>query len=73
MKKYHKRINISDLSESETRRLIKLIHLMSYGTQDYKINYYGTDKEMIITNRDLHKDLKIIRKTSYHKQSWNKA
>lgn len=67
MPNYHKRIDISALKNHEITILEGMIARLGYCSNDYRINHYQTNQEVIITNRQLHKDLKIIRKTGYVK------
>jgi len=68
-KKYHKKINISNLKINEIARLEDMIIILGYASYDYKFNHYGAyNVELIISNPLLHRDLKIIRKTKYSKK-----
>lgn len=67
-KAYHKRIGLSTFDEKGVDKLIHLINLLGYTQNiDYKVNHYSNSQEMIILNRQLHKDLKLIRHTTYIK------
>ena len=65
---YQKQINLDLLRLKEIAVLEKLINKLGYkNISDYKINYYNHTAELIVINRDLHRDLKIIRRTKYTK------
>ena len=69
---YQKQINLDLLRLKEIVVLEKLINKLGYkNISDYKINYYNHTAELIaeliVINRDLHRDLKIIRRTKYTK------
>ena len=65
---YQKHINLDLLRLKEIAVLEKLINKLGYkNISDYKINYYNHTAELIVINRDLHRDLKIIRRTKYTK------
>ena len=65
---YQKQINLDLLRLKEIAVLEKLINKLGYkNISDYKINYYNHNTELIVINRDLHRDLKIIRRTKYTK------
>ena len=65
---YQKQINLDLLRLKEIAVLEKLINKLGYkNITDYKINYYNHTAELIVINRDLHRDLKIIRRTKYTK------
>ena len=65
---YQKQINLDLLRLKEIAVLEKLINRLGYkNISDYKINYYNHTAELIVINRDLHRDLKIIRRTKYTK------
>ena len=65
---YQKQINLDLLRLKEIAVLEKLINKLGYkNISDYKINYYNHTAELIVINRDLHRDLKIIRRTEYTK------
>ena len=65
---YQKQINLDLLRLKEIAFLEKLINKLGYkNISDYKINYYNHTAELIVINRDLHRDLKIIRRTKYTK------
>ena len=65
---YQKQINLDLLRLKEIAVLEKLINKLGYkNISDYKINYYNHTAELIGINRDLHRDLKIIRRTKYTK------
>ena len=71
---YQKQINLDLLRLKEIVVLEKLINKLGYkNISDYKINYYNhiaelkLTAELIVINRDLHRDLKIIRRTKYTK------
>lgn len=68
-KTYHKRIGLNGLKHigKDLLRLENIILKLGYTTSDYKINHYGSDIEIILTNQDLHRDLKTIRRTIYNK------
>ena len=68
MKNYHKRINLDQLKLNDIARLEELIKRLGYSSTDYKFNHYGTHNiELIVTNQELHRDMKTIRRTKYHK------
>ena len=65
---YQKQINLDLLRLKEIVVLEKLINKLGYkNVTDYKFNHYNHKVELIIINRDLHRDLKIIRRTKYTK------
>ena len=65
---YQKQINLDLLRLKEIVVLEKLINRLGYkNVTDYKFNHYNHKVELIIINRDLHRDLKIIRRTKYTK------
>ena len=65
---YQKQINRDLLRLKEIVVLEKLINKLGYkNVTDYKFNHYNHKVELIIINRDLHRDLKIIRRTKYTK------
>ena len=65
---YQKQINLDLLRLKEIAVLEKLINKLGYkNISDYKINSYNHTAELIVINRDLHRDLKIIRRTKYTK------
>ena len=65
---YQKQINLDLLRLKEIAVLEKLINKLGYkNVTDYKFNHYNHKVELIIINRDLHRDLKIIRRTKYTK------
>ena len=65
---YQKQINLDLLRLKEIVLLEKLINKLGYkNVTDYKFNHYNHKVELIIINRDLHRDLKIIRRTKYTK------
>ena len=65
---YQKQINLDLLRLQEIVVLEKLINKLGYkNISDYKINYYNHTAELIVINRDLNRDLKIIRRTKYTK------
>ena len=65
---YQKQINLDLLKVKDITALEKLINRLGYkNVTDYKFNHYNHKVELIIINRDLHRDLKIIRRTKYTK------
>ena len=65
---YQKQINLDLLKVKDIVALEKLINRLGYkNVTDYKFNHYNHKVELIIINRDLHRDLKIIRRTKYTK------
>ena len=64
-KQYHKRVGLANLSNERINQLLRIIERLGYSTSDYRINYYSNSAELIISNRDLHQDLKTARKTTY--------
>jgi hypothetical protein len=67
--KYHKRVDLENLKISEITRLEELIKKLGYDSNDYKLNHYGSHSvELIVTNQELHRDLKTIRRTKYSKK-----
>ena len=65
---YHKRISLDNLKVNEISRLEELIKRLGYDSKDYKLNHYGAHSiELIVTNQELHRDLKTIRRTKYKK------
>ena len=65
---YQKQINLDLLKVKDIAALEKLINRLGYkNVTDYKFNHYNHKVELIIINRDLHRDLKIIRRTKYTK------
>ena len=65
---YQKQINLDLLKVKDIIALEKLINRLGYkNVTDYKFNHYNHKVELIIINRDLHRDLKIIRRTKYTK------
>ena len=65
---YQNQINLDLLRLKEIVVLEKLINKLGYkNVTDYKFNHYNHKVELIIINRDLHRDLKIIRRTKYTK------
>ena len=67
-KKYHKKISLDSLKIGEVTRLEEVIKRLGYESKDYKLNHYGAHSiELIITNQELHRDLKTIRRTKYKK------
>ncbi len=65
---YQKQINLDLLKVKDIAALEKLINSLGYkNVTDYKFNHYNHKVELIIINRDLHRDLKIIRITKYTK------
>lgn len=65
---YRKRISLHYLKVNEIARLEELIKKLGYANTDYRFNYFGThDIELIVINQDLHRDMKIIRRTKYKK------
>ena len=65
---YQKQINLDLLKVKDIAALEKLINRLGYkNVTDYKFNHYNHKVELIIINRDLHQDLKIIRRTKYTK------
>ncbi len=67
-KPYHKRIGLQAFNDRGVDKLVHLINLLGYRqNKDYKINYYNNTQEMIVLNKELHKDMKIFRNTTYTK------
>ena len=67
-KKYHKKISLDSLKIGEVARLEEVIKRLGYISTDYKFNHYGAHNiELIVTNQELHRDMKTIRRTKYHK------
>ena len=68
-KAYHKRIGLVGLKHGrkDLLSLENIILRLNYTSKDYKINHYGDEAELIITNQNLHRDLKTIRRTMYTK------
>lgn len=65
---YQKQINLDLLKLKDIVVLEKLINKLGYkNIFDYKINYYNHMVELIIINKELHRDLKVVRKTKYTK------
>ena len=65
---YRKRISLHQLKVNEIARLEELIKKLGYTSTDYKFNHFGAhDVELIVINQDLHRDMKIIRRTKYKK------
>lgn len=65
---YQKQINLDLLKVKDITALEKIINSLGYkNVTDYKFNYYNHKVELIIINRDLHRELKIIRRTKYTK------
>jgi len=67
---YHKRIGLDGLKHTKDLRSLESIILrLGYTSSDYKVNYFGNSSEMIISNQNLHRDLKTIRRTMYNKSN----
>lgn len=65
---YHKRISLHHLKINDITRLEKIILKLGYDKDDFRFNHFGThDIELIISNQELHRDLKTIRRTKYQK------
>jgi len=68
MAKYHKRIGLENLKhKKDITRLESIILRLGYSSSDFRINHYGIEAEIIITNQELHRDFKTIRRTTYGK------
>lgn len=67
MKEYRKRISLDLLKHNgkDILRLENIILRLGYTSADYRINYYNESQELIITNQELHRDFKTIRRTNY--------
>ena len=65
IKTYHKRVSLSGLKhkKKDILRLESIILRLGYSRSDYRINHYNDEEELIITNQELHRDLKTIRRT----------
>lgn len=65
---YIKIINLDLLCKKDIDQLEETFKIIGYlNNSDYKFNWYNTKVELVITNKSLHKLLKIIRKTKYTK------
>jgi len=64
---YIKRIGLDKLKDNDLQRLEKVILKMGYSSTDYRINYFNETRELIVTNQELNRDLKTIRRTVYPK------
>jgi len=65
-KGYHKKIGLDGLKHrKDIMRLESIIIRLGYSHNDYRINYFNEKAEMVITNQELHRDFKTIRRTSY--------
>jgi len=68
-KQYMKSIKLDGLKHNgkDILRLENIILRLGYGKNDYRINHYNESRELVITNQELHRDLKTIRRTGYLK------
>jgi len=64
---YRKAIGLDMLSDEDIGRLVSSVLKMGYTPRDFRINYYSDSAEMVVLNRDLHKDMQRFRKTTYKK------
>ena len=63
---YSKTITISELSRQERSKLKGLIFRLGYDRSDFRIvEYDDYSAEMKILNKELHRDMRTIRKTTY--------
>ena len=68
MKKYSKKIDISSLSVEECSKLEGIIYRLGYAHKDYRVvEFSDQGREMHILNKELHRDMRTVRKTSYKK------
>ena len=56
-------LRLGDLDEDDITHLEGLIHRLGYSNKDYRINHFSNKCGMIVSNRNLHRDMKVIRKT----------
>lgn len=61
-------LRLGDLDEDDIIHLEELIHRLGYSNKDYRINHFSNKCEMIVSNRNLYRDMKVIRKTKYDKR-----
>lgn len=73
MKHYHKRISLNSLRVESINRLENIIHRLGYSQNDYRFNHFSNAIELIISNQELHRDLKIVRRTIYDKTNKSKG
>lgn len=65
---YRKRIGLDNLKKGELTQLRRVCRLIGYTeNEDFRINYFNESKEMIILNKEMHRDMRTIRKTTYSK------
>ena len=68
-KSYAKTIHLTILNREEVSKLEGIIFRLGYEREDYRIIEYGHyNLEMKILNRELHRDMRTIRKTTYNKE-----
>ena len=70
-KRYMKCIKLDGLKHNgkDVLRLENLILRLGYTHKDYRFNVFNETQELIITNQELHRDFKTIRRTYYGKRS----
>ena len=72
-KQYMKSIKLGGLKHNgkDILRLENIILKLGYNRNDYRIIHYNESQELVITNQELHRDFKTIRRTGYLKATKN--